>query len=357
MSSLTRRVLVIYFAPAGRQYNQTFLSLINIFDFDTGFEVDKFNFAEISDDNAAELAKLISQVDCIYLHYSLLYQRVRPNILAFFKHLKPLRKSSAFKIAMPQDEGNYPGVLDDLFVYFKIDLLMSVHYSDAGPIYPNARKTLKIEQVLPAFIEKDWVKSQPPIKNIDSRPIGLGYRGRASIWRHGKANYYKSEFAEELSNRLEKEDWLTDVSLFSDDRIYGSDWQKFIQDSRLVYGAPGGYTAIDYYGELSIKVNEVIKQSNPKSFYEFNELMHSGWDDSELLTITARHFEAAYYGTPQILFESSYKGLLTAEKHYVPISPNCANFEKILPLLSDWRLSARMFLRRSTRTKHYDKDW
>lgn len=332
MAKISRRIMIVYFLPEGRESNFTFGSLLNIFDEDDSFEVIKFNFAE---DDLSNLENLLHQVEVVFLHYSLLYQRVRPRVLEFFQPLEALNVCKAFKIAMPQDEGAFPGVLDDLLVYWDVDLLISVHFSEKGMLYPNARHTLEIFNVLPAFVKKEWLESVPPIPSLADRSMGLAYRGRQSMWRHGRANYAKSDFAMHLASMFEDIGWETDVSNSDIDRIYGDDWRTFIENARLVYGSPGGYTAIDYYGELNRRVNRVLRDHTPPDFEEFSNVMPQGWDSSNLLTITSRHFEAAYYGTAQILYESEYKGLIQPNKHYVPVSDGRDSLEDIAHLLND----------------------
>lgn len=332
MAQKGRRIIVIYYLSQGRESNFTFGSLVNIFDDDDSFEVHKFNFAQ---DDLDSLDGIFANSDVIFLHYSLLYQRVRPRILDFFRPLESLRNSKAFKIAMPQDEGAFPGLLDDLLVYWDIDLLVSVHFSEQEKLYPNARHTLDTVSVLPAFVKREWLRSVPPIKKLSDRSLGLAYRGRASMWRHGRANFIKSEFSLKLASIFEDAGWETDVSIAGVDRIYGDAWRKFIESARLVYGSPGGYTAIDYYGELNRQVTQVLANNQPSNFEEFNQLMPQGWDSANLLTITSRHFEAAYYGTPQILYESDYKGVIKPNLHYVPVSTNIETLDDLMPLLND----------------------
>jgi len=280
--------------------------------------------------------KVISSAEIVYFHYSLLYQRVRKNVFNFFNPLESITSCKALKVAMPQDEGNCPGTLDDLLVFWGVDILLSVHYSEDGILYPNARKRMKIINVLPAFIKNEWLNKLPSIPDLKTRPISLGYRGRPQIFKAGRANYLKSVLPIKLSNYLEKNGHINDVSVKSIDRIYGADWNKFIQSSRAIYGSPGGYTAIDFYGELELEVENVISTSKPTDFNAFNSLMRPGWDSYELLTITQRHFEAAYLGTPQILVESNYKNLINPDEHYVPVSDDEGSFELLIKQLADF---------------------
>jgi hypothetical protein len=59
-------------------------------------------------------------------------------------------------------------------------------------------------------------------------------------------------------------------------------------------------------------------------------------------TISPRHFEAAAFGTCQILFEGEYSGLMEAGTHYIALRKDFANLDEVVATFRDEAARARI---------------
>ena len=71
------------------------------------------------------------------------------------------------------------------------------------------------------------------------------------------------------------------------------------------------------------------------TFEEFSALQPPGWDDYGFTAISPRLFEAAQTKTAQLLVEGEYDGILSADRHYVPLREDLSNLDEALERIAD----------------------
>lgn len=297
------------------------------------------NYAEI--DNQPEIPPdlLEKAFDVVLFHYTFLAFRTIGHYFSRWKQqFEWLNTYEALRIAIPQDEGNFAGLLDDWLYELNVQIIFSVHYSPDGPLYPIMRKYARIYPCLPGYIDENDANSLASrLRPLKERPYDIVYRARELPWCYGTAGRMKSLIADIISPMAVANRLCIDISTRYEDTLFGDKWWDFIASGRATIGSAGGYSVIDWRGEIKAQVELLLKKNPGICFDEFSDLMPAGWDGHHLLTITPRHFEAVITKTCQILVENSYKGILIPYRHYIPLKTNLSNVNEVLEQLRDVR--------------------
>jgi hypothetical protein len=280
----------------------------------------------------------ISQTwDAIILHYSFLSLR---TIGWSFRELKKdfewVGDLEGLKIAIPQDEGDYAGLLDEWLLELGTRVIFSVHFTQDGPLYPIMRQYATIYPCLPGYIdEKTAEEYDRKMKPIAERKKDIVYRARQLPPWYGRAGRIKYRIAEVVKPKATKKGYEVDISISPDDTIPGHLWLDFMASGKTVLGTQGGYSTIDWRGEIKAKMKHITEQNPNIDFYQAYEQMPVGWDDQEFFTITPRHFEAIISNTCQILIAGCYKGILIPDYHYIPIKSDWSDLDEALDRIHD----------------------
>ena len=342
MTAMGLRLLVIYDNPVPiHETRLTILHHLRALEYsETPHEITYLNSRDARAAMAADgipAALAGRDYDGAVLHYSFLSMR---NLgLQFYRWKQSFEwigSMSCPVIAIPQDEGSYAAVLDEWLCEMGVSSILSVHYSPEGPLYPIMRKEAEIIRCLPGYIDEASAADLSSFAGpICSRKTDIVYRARRLPYFCGSAGQLKSLVAEVVQKRAELHQLATDISTRDEDVIHGSDWLGFLASGRAVLGAEGGYSAIDWHGEVRAQMHHVLEGDPTLTFEDASTRMPSGWDDYGLLTITPRHFEAAMARTCQVLVEGEYGGILEAGKHYLPIERDFSNVDEVLEQLKD----------------------
>ena len=89
---------------------------------------------------------------------------------------------------------------------------------------------------------------------------------------------------------------------------------------------------------------EVYLAKHPgASFEEVEDQVLGPWEDNIYYrAISPRHFEAAAFGTCQILFEGSYSGLMEVGTHYIGLHKDFGNLDEVIATFRDDAERARI---------------
>ena len=337
-----KKALTISFIRDFSSLPTTFIEFRKILDDYPEFEVTHYNHFQGETVNSQKICFpgeiRSTQWDVIILHFSILYQRCRLKYYSyFFSDFQWLADSSATIIAMPQDEGNCPGILDRLLFAWGVDYIFSVHFKNNKEIlYPKSQKLSQIIDCNPGYVMEQWKASDYSHGiRIDKRPLDFVYRGRPNRLRFGKASQMKGDVPLMIAAKMDVLGKKTDVSVEQDDRIYGDKWYDFLRSSKTVYAAPGGYTAVDFEGEIYSRVTDIESSHSLKTLDQLNEFLPPGWDSYTFLTITPRHFEAIACKTAQVLLRHHYKGVLEADRHYIALEHDFSNIDEVMEKCAD----------------------
>src|SRR5512138_459098 len=95
-----------------------------------------------------------SHFDAVILHYAFLALRTTGDAFFRFKHgFRWIKDLDCLKIAIPQDEADRAGLLDEWLFDWAVDVVFSVHYRPDGPLYPRTRTQARIYNCLPGYID------------------------------------------------------------------------------------------------------------------------------------------------------------------------------------------------------------
>jgi len=275
--------------------------------------------------------------DAIILHYTFLNQCTLG--FSFYKWRRKfdwIRELNCLKIAMPQDEGDFIELLDEWLFDLGVSVIFSIHYRKGGPLYPIMSEHSSIYPCLPGYIDdKTANRLKRTLLPICERQKDIVYRARQLPYRFGKAGRMKYMVADMVAPRAISRGFNVDISTRYEDAIYGDTWFDFLSSAKAVIGTPGGWSAIDWRGELRANTNRMLRKNPSLRFEEFNKQMSKGWDDYQFFTVTPRHFEAVITKTCQVLVEGDYKGILEADRHYLPIKQDFSNLDDVLEKLQD----------------------
>ncbi len=344
-----QRILVVYSNPdPPDQTRLTMLQHIHTMDHsDVSHEITYFNTfdlipkwwdATLQPPAAPPKALVASDFDVIIFHYSFLSFRILGwhDFPLWRKHFEWLKSLPGLKIAIPQDEGDFAAILDEWLYEWGVDAVFSVHYREDGPLYPHTRRTARIYPCLPGYIHEataqTYIANQKP---LSTRPLDIAYRARRLPLRYGKAGQMKARIADVVKPHAQALGLRCDISASVEDAIPGSQWLDFITSSKAVLGTEGGWSMIDWRGEIRVQTGVFIASDPNLSMEDLNARLPPGWDDYHLLTITPRHFEAILTQTAQILIHGEYKHILQPDVHYISLDPDFTNLDDVLGRLHD----------------------
>jgi len=275
--------------------------------------------------------------DAVILHYTLLSMRALG--LGFYRykqHVAWIGGLDTIKVALPQDEGSYAGVLDEWLFELGVSIVFSIHFAEGRTLYPLMRRYADIYPCLPGYIDDGKARELAPrLVKTHERPKDIVYRARNLPYRIGRYSQLKHEIADAVGSAAQARGLECDISTRNEDTVLGPKWLPFLASSKAVIGTQGGYGAIDWRGEIPAKLEVMLAEKPGLTFDEFDAHMPSGWDGHGWLTITPRHFEAVITKTCQVLVEGDYKGILRPNRHFIPIAADWSNADEVVDRLCD----------------------
>lgn len=347
MSIRPLRILVIYYHPTSEEESRTTIrDHMRVLEFsDTPHEITYYNayedapFWDTYDTSRLDPPKSIrgERFDVVIIHYTFLSGCIIGPAFYRWKHLYDwIARLEALRVAFPQDEGNCAEILEEWLIDLEVHIVFSVHYRPNQPLYPTLRHHARIEHCLPGYINAARAKEIAPcLKPIAERNLDIVYRARRLPHWFGRSGLRKCRVAEVVRERADALGLHTDISTRIEDVIRGRQWLNFIASSRAVIGVQGGYSAIDWRGEIKARIERWMTKEPALSFEEVDRRLPPGWDDYSLLTVTPRHFEAIVAKTAQILIEGDYRGVIRPHEHYLPVKPDFSNVDETLEQLRD----------------------
>jgi hypothetical protein len=241
------------------------------------------------------------------------------------------------KVALPQDEYDHAGVIDD----WLLELGVTSLYSCFGPdhwatLYPGLVRRATFHETLTGFIDQDAAAElSGRILAHSERPRDIVYRARNVPFWFGSHGQLKHRIAEVVQQRAGAFGLRTDVSTRPEDTIYGDGWLDFLMSGRTVIGSESGSSVLDTHGEIQRRISCLLAEQPDLTFDEVDAQMPRGWDSYAFFAISPRHLEAVITKTAQVLVEGRYSGVLQPERHYIPLRRDFSNLDDALERLHD----------------------
>lgn len=276
----------------------------------------------------------MGQFDVILVHYSVrltLDDYISPAVVA------GLKASGAFRILTIQDE--YEATerarrwMDELGFHA---ILTCVPDGQAGQVYPRERyPATELIPILTGYVPEGLERART-WRPLRERPVTIGYRGRRLPYIYGELGQEKYQIALQMRALCERRGVRCDIEWDESKRIYGDAWYAFIGDCRAMLGSESGSNVFDFDGSIR-RQGELALQDEPNmSFEEFHARYLRGIDGKiRMNQISPRVFEAIALGTPLILFEGSYSGVVRPGEHYLPLKKDFSNADEIFERLQD----------------------
>lgn len=279
----------------------------------------------------------------IVFHYSIFGPWVgpRPVLLPeeFWNYLE--QSASSYKIAFFQDEFHYCQRRFEFINHQKLDCVYTLFEETTfKDFYQKYTHVPKLINYIPGHVSQELTA----LANVltvpeDKRTIDIGYRARRLDYYMGRGAQEKTDIALRFAERAKGLGLRLDLGTEEEQRIYGTDWYRFLANCRGVLGVEAGVSIVDPDDVVRNQTDEILKQQPAISFEELSEKFLNQFEDNIYYrTISPRAFEAAAFRVTQILFEGRYSGLLEPMVHYIPLKKDFSNFDDVIRMFRDQAL-------------------
>lgn len=275
----------------------------------------------------------------VVLHYSLFGSGEYQLNEAFLDYLRA--GDMSLRVGFFQDEYYHAAQRFAFIDEYRLDWVYTLlQPADAERIYGERTHGPRLFSTIPGFVGEDLLGQASRFARPEAeRSIDIGYRARTLPFYMGRGAREKSEIGRTFAALANGLGLMVDVGTDEANRLYGDAWYRFLGECRAVLGVEAGVSIFDLDGEARAATEDLLAREPDLSFEEVSERILHRWEDNVFYrTVSPRHFEAAAFGTCQILFEGSYSGVLEAGTHYIPLRKDFANFDEVIRSFQDREL-------------------
>jgi hypothetical protein len=333
MTEAARRVLVLHWQEPFRRVRPTIRQHLRLFEASpAGHAVHYANLA-LGVPPPVRRARF----DVVVLHTTLLCARWFPQFAEVRDRVAWVADADTFKVALPQDEYDHAGVLDDWLAELGIDLI-GTNFSPAHQpiLYPRMHRTGRFLKCLTGYIDAGTARTiAPRLRPPATRPLDLVYRANHLPYWFGSHGQLKHEIAVRVKSAADRLGLRADISTAPRDTIGSDRWYEFLASARATIGCESGSSALDARGEIRAAVRRLLADRPDLSFDEVSAHLPHGWDSHRFFAIGPRHLEAVITRTCQVLVEGEYDGILRPGAHYLPVRRDFGNLDEVLAMVRD----------------------
>jgi hypothetical protein len=328
-------VLVLYhFIPP---YAETVLEHALAFERHSRFPVWSLNTAERF---PAALEDLDFRV--VVLHYSL-FGSADYRLDASYRDW--LGRHEGLTVAFFQDEYQHTAQRFAFIDNHRVDWVYTLLGPEpAAAVYGTRTRGPRLFTTIPGFVGDDLLGHAAAFARPDAeRTIDIGYRARTLPFATGRGGREKSEIGREFASRAADRGLRLDIGVDEADRLYGDAWYRFLGSCRAVLGVEAGVSVFDLDDRATPAVAAYLGAHPAAAFEEVEREVLAPFEEAiPYRTISPRHFEAAAFGTCQILFEGEYSGLMEAGTHFIALRKDFANLDEVVATFRDEAARARI---------------
>ncbi len=214
-----------------------------------------FFFLPATSEHISQTARVVpsawdfSCFDAVVLHYSvrLTYPDHFPAPLA-----KCLAEFDGLKILFIQDEYDNVELARRWLDRLQFDIIFTcVPKESIDLVYPRERfARTEFIPTLTGYVP-DHAGIDIFATPIEDRKIYIGYRGRDLPPHYGRLGRDKFRIGVDMRRLAAERAVPVDIELSSENRIYGTDWYRFLGSCRATLGTESGSNIFDFSGELS----------------------------------------------------------------------------------------------------------
>ncbi len=289
----------------------------------------------------------LDEFDVVVIHYSL--------VIISDHYLPPqfrdrLRRFRGLKVQFIQDEHRWVNQITAMMRYIGIDALFSlVPEQERHKIY-NQSTVPGVVTIgsLAGYISDELVGRTT--LTTESRPIDIGYRGRALPYWMGLQTQEKVWIGQGVLERAEKYQLRCDIAWQEETRLYGRQWIRFLSSCKATLGTESGASITDFDGSVEKRTKDFLAENPEAEFHEVSKAVLEPFENNvHFNVVSPRIFEAAALRTALILFPGHYSGVMQPWVHYIPLAKDFSNMDEVVEKLRD-----KNFLRSITKTAYED---
>lgn len=268
---------------------------------------------------------------------TLFFVRFKRNyFLNLMKKAAVLKKSSAIKVMIPQDEFINTDLLCRFASEFNIDHIFSVApETEWSKIYKGVdRGKTRLHKVLTGYLDDRTIQDVAHLTGETVRNVDIGYCAAAPLFWHGRHGMLKSQIGQAFLSSELAEGLQMNIITPKGHAFLGNDWFRFLLRCKYTLGVESGTSILDEDGTISARTESYVRDHPQASFEEVEAICFPGADGSfNLFALSPRHLEACVTRTCQILTEGDYDGVLKPWVHYLPLKKDFSNLSQIIELV------------------------
>ena len=270
----------------------------------------------------------LDRYDVVVIHYSLcvLYESYLSGPLK-----QKLKQFSGRKIQFIQDDYRWVDAITAVMREIGIDELYTlVPEGEIQKIWTEDRLPgVQKFNTLAGYIPERLCGLSTPL--TAARPLDIGYRGRVLPYWLGRIGQEKMWIGQGVQARAEQFGLHCDIAWNEQDRIYGEQWDAFLDSCKATLGTESGATITDFDGSIEAAVRKYVSAYPEADFEEvYQHVLHPNEGNVRMNIISPKIFEAISHRTALILFPGSYSGVLQPWKHYLPLEKDFSNLPEVV---------------------------
>jgi hypothetical protein len=248
-----------------------------------------------------------------------------------------IKKSGAYKIALPQDDYDCSAILDRWMVEWEVNKVYTVCPDHWGVLYPKYLKQGgNLELGYTGYISNELIKRAANPLELSKRNLDVCYRASNLRPNFGRLGAIKSDIAHLFLEATKSFELKYDISVDTNDIIPGEKWLDFIESSKCILGTNSGSSLLDPEGEIRKCVSDILDKNPNAPFTDVEEQCFPGLDGNYIFTaISPRVFEAGLLKTAQILIPGLYSRDLEPWEHFIPLNEDLSNVDEVVTAIKD----------------------
>lgn len=189
---------------------------------------------------------------------------------------------------------------------------------------------------LPGYVAPALLFTLPDPPPILGRPFDIIYRGRTLSPELGRFAQEKRLIGEQVLATAPANELVCDISSAEEDRIYGSEWTRFLRSGKAMLGVEGGASIFDWDGSIKEAVVS-YRLTHPCADFEdiWQKVLAQHEGNIQFRTITPKFFEAIAARTALVLYPGEYSGVLIPDRHFIPLARDGSNMGDVVAKLKD----------------------
>jgi len=242
-----------------------------------------------------------------------------------------LEKSSAFKIALPQDEYYASQDLEDLLIHLKVDIVVTLHLAYIRNLYP----TLSINKQT-IFVAGYTTYNDFHYINLSNRFLSLDKRKKFDlVYRASEPSIpnplaiKKFNLGHRLNYAIQQNNLNIKTDLYGS-IITGNKWHEFLRSSIATPISPSGSNVIFRRIEQLESARNLFKKY--KDIDLNTALVEVGVSENDKVVLTAlspRNFEAAALGVIQLFVKSVNLEIDIDSKSFLTLEEDFKDLDKL----------------------------